>query len=118
MILYTHNDHVVTVHGTHHIIRDGLLNECEFCAKCTCHNVEIIAEPCTGYFFRPDPPIHIIHSIINQASRYGEQVRLLEDAGLVKEYTQVRRAWQAFSHQLDRRLNLFARDAYYEAYSP
>jgi hypothetical protein len=53
-----------------------------------------------------------------QARRYGEQVRLLEDAGLEKDRARVRRAWTSFRAQLGRGyLREVAVIAYQKAYS-
>lgn len=52
-----------------------------------------------------------------QASRYGEQVRLLEDAGRMEERTLIRRAYLAFLRQANGFIDPHRiQEAYYEAY--
>lgn len=56
-------------------------------------------------------------AVLAQASRYGEQVRLLEDQGLDEDRAKVREAWVGFRNQLTgTELRPLARDAYYNAY--
>jgi hypothetical protein len=58
-----------------------------------------------------------VANVRSQAARYGAQVRLLEDAGLVDERAMVRQAWCVFRSLPELGwVRTVAIDAYYDAY--
>lgn len=64
-------------------------------------------------------PKTVIEAVSRQASRYGEQTRLLEDSGMQEDRTRVRKAWRAFLDQFEINNNLWwlARSSYYDSYA-
>lgn len=59
----------------------------------------------------------LLEKIITQAARYGEQVRQLEDLGLMKDRAKVRKAWKGFRIQLaGTELAVPARKSYWDSY--
>lgn len=59
----------------------------------------------------------VLLAVLAQASRYGEQVRLLEDQDLQKDRANVRKAWMGFRRQFEEeRFYPLIRHAYYDAY--
>lgn len=56
-------------------------------------------------------------AVLNQAVRYGEQVRLLEEHELVEERDRIRKAWWAFWRQfIGDPCLIYVRRAYHNAY--
>lgn len=58
-------------------------------------------------------------AVLNQSTRYGNQVRLLEDSGRYKERSLIHTAWTGFRNQfvyVDPKLLSLAIKAYYRGY--
>lgn len=59
----------------------------------------------------------VLESVEQQAARYGEQVRILEDRGLEEDRARVRAAWETFRNQFGPSIySTLARNAYWDAY--
>lgn len=57
-----------------------------------------------------------IDSVLDQAARYGRQVRELEDADRNEDRMNARRAWEGFRNQLSGALRAKAVDCYWNEY--
>ena len=102
-----------------HMLQVSYNTECHNCWGCSCHSPDILTQPCQYTVGAENHyPVRVIEAISRQATRYGEQIRLLEDAGLEGDRSKVRKAYEVFLKQLTglSHLREISRSAYYDAY--